>query len=128
MSKRIVKAAPAVETTTEAAPGVGTAEGGSAPPAGDEVDLKVDVAVNGGADETAKLDPGGFDDADAYVGDRLAQAAATAPRAQDEAGRPVDQWGLPLNGPARARALAELDRRDPHTHPEDWPDQGAVEE
>ncbi len=53
---------------------------------------------------------------------------ATAPRPQDASGRPLDAWGLPLNGPARARVLAELGRRDPVAHPEDWSGQSSTEE
>ncbi|ARR52042.1 hypothetical protein HY78_00485 [Rhizorhabdus wittichii DC-6] len=127
MSKRIVKTVPGVESATETAPRDGMAEGGFAPPAGDEAELPVNVAGddNAGAQEAPRsIAP----PVDLATGEQLAPAEATAPRAQDEAGRPMDQWGLPLNGPARARALAELDRRDPHTHPEDWPDQGAAEE
>lgn len=54
--------------------------------------------------------------------------AATKPRPRDKAGRVLDQWGLPLNGPARIRALDALGKRDPHSNPEDWPDHSAAEE
>lgn len=46
--------------------------------------------------------------------------APTAPRAVDANGREIDQWGLPINGPARVRALAELGKPDPHFAPEAW--------
>ncbi|WP_336958750.1 hypothetical protein [Sphingobium aquiterrae] len=48
------------------------------------------------------------------------QAQPTAPRPVDAMGRELDQWGLPLNGPARARALAALQKPDPNIVPEAW--------
>lgn len=44
----------------------------------------------------------------------------TAPRKVDAQGRELDQWGLPLNGPARIRALAKLGKPDPNVAPEAW--------
>lgn len=40
--------------------------------------------------------------------EELAQAEATKPRPVDENGYTLDAWGLPLNGPARARVLGDL--------------------
>ena len=48
----------------------------------------------------------------------------TAPRDRDENNRPLDHWGLPMNGPARVARLAELGRNDPITHPDEWPTDG----
>lgn len=43
----------------------------------------------------------------------ITQADPTQPPATDDAGRPIDTFGLPLNGPARAAALAgKPDPRD----------------
>lgn len=50
----------------------------------------------------------------------IAQDAPTAARPVDANGREIDQWGLPINGPARVRALAELGKPDPHFAPEAW--------
>ena len=44
----------------------------------------------------------------------------TQPRPVDAAGRELDQWGLPLNGPARARALAEAGKPDPDMQSDAW--------
>ena len=52
------------------------------------------------------------------------QEEPTRPRPVDAAGRQLDEFGLPLSGPARIRALAELGKRDPLTNPEDWTDTG----
>ena len=41
------------------------------------------------------------------------QEEPTQPWPTDEAGRPLDQWGLPINGPARAAALRERAIEDP---------------
>lgn len=57
-----------------------------------------------------------------------ADEGATKPRPRDEAGRVLDRWNLPMNGPARIRKLAQLGKRDPITNPEDWPDLSAAEE
>lgn len=48
------------------------------------------------------------------------QEAPTAPRPRDAAGRELDEYGLPLSGPARAALLAELGRPDPRAEPEGW--------
>ena len=45
----------------------------------------------------------------------------TAPRPHDLNGYELDEWGLPLVGPARIGALEKLGRRDPCDFPEDWP-------
>lgn len=46
---------------------------------------------------------------------------ATAPIARcAKTGRPLDQWGLPVNGPARAAALEELGMPDPNDDPAAW--------
>ncbi|CAN5267553.1 hypothetical protein BH10PSE13_BH10PSE13_23660 [soil metagenome] len=52
------------------------------------------------------------------------QHGSTKPRPTDAAGRELDQWGLPSSGPARVRALAELDKPDPNVAPEAWPSAG----
>lgn len=51
----------------------------------------------------------------------VADGEPTKPRPIDRNGRTLDAWGLPISGPARAAALAELGRGDPHFAPEDWP-------
>lgn len=48
------------------------------------------------------------------------QAEPTQPRARDTAGRELDEWNLPLSGPARAVALEELCKPDPNTDPDAW--------
>lgn len=48
------------------------------------------------------------------------QAEPTLAHPQDDAGRALDQWGLPFSGPARARVLKALGRPDPHTDLEAW--------
>ncbi|KKC27441.1 hypothetical protein [Sphingomonas sp. SRS2] len=58
----------------------------------------------------------------------LADAGTTRPRPRDESGRALDEHGLPLNGPARVRALDALGKPDPNTHPDQWPAQGEVQE
>lgn len=50
----------------------------------------------------------------------IEQEAPTAARPVDANGRELDQWGLPINGPARARALEEIGKPDPHFEPEAW--------
>lgn len=50
----------------------------------------------------------------------------TQPRQTDEAGRELDDFGLPLNGPARARALAAAGRPDPNVDPAGWAAAGAA--
>lgn len=47
------------------------------------------------------------------------EPTAPAPRCA-KTGRPLDQWGLPLNGPARVAALAELGMPDPNEDPGAW--------
>jgi len=64
-------------------------------------------------------------------------SAPTQPRPRDSAGRDLDEYGLPLPGPARAKALAALGKPDPHIEPDAWrtpanatatlPDQGNAE-
>lgn len=49
-----------------------------------------------------------------------AAATGTAPRPVDAQGRELDQWGLPINGPARAGALAELGKPDPNDDLTAW--------
>lgn len=51
---------------------------------------------------------------------KIEQDAPTAARPVDVSGRELDQWGLPINGPARARALEEIGKPDPHFEPEAW--------
>lgn len=52
--------------------------------------------------------------------DNVDQNPPTAPRKVDAQGRELDQWNLPLNGPARIRALAELGKPDPNVEPGAW--------
>lgn len=47
-------------------------------------------------------------------------APPTQPRPRDENGRELDEYGLPLSGPARVKALAALERPDPHVEPDTW--------
>lgn len=58
------------------------------------------------------------------VDQKREQAPATAPRPVDAQGRELDQWGLPLSGPARARALAEIGKPDPNEDRSAWIDAG----
>lgn len=51
---------------------------------------------------------------------KTTQDDPTAPRPTDEAGRVLDGWGLPVNGPARAAALAEAGKPDPLEDPSAW--------
>lgn len=51
---------------------------------------------------------------------------ATRPRPRDANGYELDQWGLPLIGPARARALKALGKPDPRTDPAAWQAQAAT--
>ncbi|WP_343526948.1 hypothetical protein [Sphingomonas sp.] len=39
------------------------------------------------------------------AGPKTTQADATKPRPVDETGRTLDQWDLPVSGPARLKAL-----------------------
>lgn len=48
------------------------------------------------------------------------QEDPTRPRPTDANGRALDEWGLPLSGPARVAALAEAGKRDPREDPEAW--------
>jgi hypothetical protein len=48
-------------------------------------------------------------------------AEATAPRATcPKTGRQLDEFGLPLTGPARAAELARLGQPDPREDPAAW--------
>jgi len=49
---------------------------------------------------------------------QTSQEEPTRARPQDADGRVLDQWGLPLNGPARVRALSG--RVDPAIDPAGW--------
>lgn len=51
---------------------------------------------------------------------KTTQAEPTAPRPVDADGRALDGWGLPLSGPARARALDEAGKPDPRDDPDAW--------
>jgi hypothetical protein len=53
-----------------------------------------------------------------------AKGEATQPRPTDAAGRELDGFGLPVNGPARVRALAG--RPDPNVDPAAWDALGAA--
>lgn len=57
---------------------------------------------------------------------KSADSTAPTPRCAIT-GRPLDQWGLPLNGPARVAALAELGLPDPVDEPEVWAKQLPVD-
>lgn len=49
------------------------------------------------------------------------QAEPTQPRPVDPAtGRQLDEYGLPLSGPARVARLAELGKPDPREDPDAW--------
>lgn len=48
------------------------------------------------------------------------KAAVTADQERDRFGLQIDADGLPVNGPARARVLAQLDAQDPRTNREAW--------
>ena len=49
-----------------------------------------------------------------------AVSTGTKSRPRDAQGRELDEYGLPLIGPARQRALAELGKPDPNTDPKAW--------
>ena len=51
---------------------------------------------------------------------KTTQGAPTAPRPVSEAGIELDEWNLPLAGPARAAALSELGKPDPNNEPDAW--------
>lgn len=51
---------------------------------------------------------------------KTTQAEPTSPRTCDAAGNELDAWGLPIAGPLRAAALADLKKPDPHFEPEAW--------
>ncbi|MCH4893380.1 hypothetical protein GO308_09690 [Sphingomonas sp. SFZ2018-12] len=55
---------------------------------------------------------------------RAADVVSTKPRPRDAQGRELDEYGLPLIGPARQRALAELGKPDPNTDPKAWRETG----
>lgn len=48
------------------------------------------------------------------------QAEPTQPAATSAAGFALDRWNLPVSGPARAAALAELGKPDPDHDPDAW--------
>jgi hypothetical protein len=50
------------------------------------------------------------------------QEQPTRPRPTDAMGRQLDEYGLPLSGPARDRALSELGKPDPNVDPDAWLD------
>ena len=53
--------------------------------------------------------------------DETTQAKPTQPRPVDPGtGRQLDEYGLPLSGPARVARLAELGKPDPREDPEAW--------
>lgn len=51
---------------------------------------------------------------------KTSQEQPTSTRPIDGQGREIDQWSLPINGPARLRALAAHGKPDPNTSPEAW--------
>lgn len=51
---------------------------------------------------------------------KAAISAPTQPRPTDGQGHDLDEWGLPLSGPARRRRLAELGKPDPNIDPTGW--------
>lgn len=48
------------------------------------------------------------------------QDQPTQPPARDAQGFELDEWGLPVTGPARIAALERLGRPDPIIDPEGW--------
>ncbi len=52
--------------------------------------------------------------------DNVSQAEPTRPRPTDSAGRELDGFALPLSGPARKRALEQLNKPDPNDDPKAW--------
>ena len=54
------------------------------------------------------------------LAEQITQADPTAPRERDAFGHEIDQWGLPLSGPIRARLLADLGKPDPNVAPAAW--------
>lgn len=52
--------------------------------------------------------------------DEIIQADPTAPRERAPNGLELDQWGLPLSGPMRARWLADMGKLDPNVDPDAW--------
>lgn len=55
----------------------------------------------------------------------ITQEAPTTEQSRDAFGRLLDSWGLPVSGPCRVAALAELGLPDPHDDPDAWEDQDA---
>ena len=51
---------------------------------------------------------------------KAAPGAPTQPRPTDGQGHDLDEWGLPISGPARLRRLAELGKPDPNIDPAGW--------
>lgn len=51
---------------------------------------------------------------------KVDQADPTQPQPTREDGLVVDGFGLPISGPARAAALAELGKPDPDLDPDAW--------
>ena len=51
---------------------------------------------------------------------RTEQAEPTRATTRDENGFELDQWSLPVAGPARAGVLAALGKPDPALDPEGW--------
>lgn len=54
--------------------------------------------------------------------EEIIQADPTAPRERAPNGLELDQWGLPLSGPIRARWLADMGKPDPNVDPTAWAD------
>lgn len=53
---------------------------------------------------------------------KISQDAPTKARPVDASGHILDEWGLPINGPARMAVLTELGHDDPNDNPDAWPD------
>ena len=57
----------------------------------------------------------------------VTQEAPTTEQPRDAFGRLLDSWGLPVSGPCRVAALAEIGMPDPHDDPDPWEGQHAPE-
>ena len=58
----------------------------------------------------------------------VVQGIPTQPRPRDAQGLELDQWGLPLCGPARQAALRSLGKPDPELEPDAWTQQADAAE
>lgn len=56
------------------------------------------------------------------------QGDPTQPVARNAAGLEIDQWGLPVSGPARIAALVAIKKPDPNDEPDAWAAHGEAKD